>query len=180
MILIGGASGAILVSSCTTISTPGVYVLTTNISDSNASTCINITTSHVLFDGQEQFIDGVSRWKTYGVSVYDPTKALTNVSIVRLRVMEWSYGIRVNDTERGLIANNSVSKNELGITLRSSSNYTLINNTASNNTWIGINLPSSSNGNTLIRNDATLNGIGISLFDSSNNAIAYNNLSSNS
>src|SRR3989338_4991527 len=46
------------ISSCTTINSSGTYVLTTNILNS-ASTCINITTNNVIFDGAGYTIDGL-------------------------------------------------------------------------------------------------------------------------
>lgn len=66
IIAIGGAAGT-NVNSCTTISSPGEYVLTTNINNA-VGHCINITSSNVTFDGAGYTIDGRGPIDgTYGV-----------------------------------------------------------------------------------------------------------------
>src|SRR3989344_8638188 len=69
------------ISSCTIISAPGLYTLTTNIINSSAVVCINITASNVIFDGAGYMIDGVDAINTYGVHVHNSSIALTNTTV---------------------------------------------------------------------------------------------------
>lgn len=178
LILAGGVSEAIPLLSCTTISSPGEYVLTADLRSSE-DTCINITASDVTFDGHGHTIRGSYRWRAYGVFVYNPKATLTNVVVKRLVATEWGYGIYYKNTEDGVIDNNTVLTNFFGITLASSTNSNLVNNNVSGNKHIGINLSSSSDHNTISQNDITLNGNGIVLFHSSDNSITSNTLDTN-
>lgn len=58
LILVGGAYGD-PISSCVVISSPGSYVLQNDIINSTNSTCIEITSSDVTFDGAGYMIDGM-------------------------------------------------------------------------------------------------------------------------
>ncbi len=88
-----GAGAANQINSCTTVSSPGDYILTASIINSGASSCINITSSDVLLDGSGFTIGGViSEIQTGGVYVYNPTTALTNVTVRNLKVTDWYYG----------------------------------------------------------------------------------------
>ena len=169
------------IDSCITISSPGEYVLTTNIN--SASTCINITSSNVTFDGAGYTINGTRTSGTYGVYVYNSSITVTNVTVRNLNVTNWNYGIYYQNAKNGSVANNTTSSNSGdGITLFSSSNNnTLTSNIASSNGDTGIRLQSSSYNN-LIRNTANSNhnnnGITLS-YSSNNNALINNNASSN-
>ncbi len=170
---VGGASAVINVNSCDTISSPGTYLLTTDIINSNALTCISITSSDVVFDGQGYTIDGVDTWLTYGVYVYNFSTALTNVTVKNLRVTDWNDGIYYDRVENGSIMNNTVLSNTGGISLDYSSSNTLINNNANSNNFFGIWLISSSY-NTLTGNNALDNGAGIRLDSANNNSLTSN------
>ena len=70
LLLVGGVSASTPINSCTTISSPGTYMLNQNIINSSASTCIAIISSDVVFDGAGYTIDGVDAVSTFGVYVY--------------------------------------------------------------------------------------------------------------
>lgn len=162
------------ISSCTIISIPGTYVLTQNILNSSASTCINITSSDVIFDGAGYTIDGTDAQNTSGVYVYNSASAIRNVTVKNLIVTDWTYGIYYYNAANGSITNNNALSNTWrGIYLFSSINNTLANNNASSNTWDGILLWLSSY-NTLNNNSAGSNYHGI-YFGYSNYNIVYNN-----
>jgi len=165
------------VSSCTTISAPGTYILTTNILNSGATKCIEITSSNVIFDGAGYTVDGIDTQSTYGVYVYNSSTTLNNVSVKNLRVTDWWDGITFQNAQNGSISNNTASSNANdGILIDSSSNNTLTNNTANSNSDSGIFLQSSSNNNIITNNTANSNSrSGIRLVDSSD----YNNISNN-
>lgn len=155
------------ISTCTTINYPGYYILTSDIINSSAKSCINITSSDVVFDGVGHTIDGLNSLDTYGVNVYSPTTTLTNVTIKNVYLTDWSRGIFYNNTINGNIANNSGS-----FYLIYSNNNKLINNT-------GRVYLSHSNDNTLVNNIVNNEGPGIGLDNSENNTLIGNTLYNN-
>ncbi len=145
------------INNCTVISSPGEYVLTTDIINSANITCISITSNDVVFDGNGHTIDGViGTSTTYGVHVYNPNVSLSNVIVKNLTVTDWYFGIL----------------------LEFSSNSKLIGNTANSNYWDGILVGYSGN-NMLMDNTASNNQAGIYLAHSNSNMLSGNNVSSN-
>lgn len=166
------------VSSCTIIQSPGVYVLSTNVIDSSATTCIYIISSDVVFDGAGYTIDGIGTRFSYGVSAI----MVSNVTVKNVVITDWFYGIYYQDTRKGVIENNTASLNNYGIFLSSSSHNIIANNTASLNNDTGILLGvylHPSDNNTVANNNASSNQYGITLDDGSDNIIANNTASSN-
>lgn len=186
---------AIPVSSCINITTPGTYELTTNIVDSSGISCIQITSSNVIFNGKSHTIDGIDAENSYGVNVGNPTVAsLTNVTVKNLIVTDWVNGIKYTKVTNGRIEKNNASSNTVGLLLVSSNNIILKKNIATmtpfggcgigiydsnfnrltgnrvnNNKGTGIILDGPSNYNTLIGNNASLNGdMGIWILGTSN------------
>jgi parallel beta-helix repeat protein len=97
----------------------------------------------------------------------------TNITVIDLALTNNSHGVLFANTRNSRIENvTTSSNNDLGISLRSSSNNTLVSNNASNNNC-GISL-SGSSGNTLTGNNASNNNWGISLYDSSGNLVHNN------
>jgi len=168
-------SGPIPINTCTTISSPGVYMLSQNLSSS--STCITIESSDVVFGGMGHSITGSG--SNYGIYVYKNGTTLTNVTVKNVTVTGWQYGIYYRGVENGNIENNTANLNKYGkgIYLTSSSSNTITGNTAWKNDD-GITFESSSN-NTLTNNTASNNGYGILLLSSSSNLITDNTASNN-
>jgi len=101
-----------------------------------------------------------------------------NITIKDLNLSYASVGVEFWKTSNSIIANNTVSSNNIGgIGLWYSSNNTIANNNASNNDD-GIYLYYSSNNN-IYNNNASNNVYGITLWDSSNNIIYLNNFINN-
>jgi parallel beta-helix repeat protein len=153
---------------CADITSSGTYLLQNNLT--NASTCINISVSDVVFDCQNYRIDGSAGASTYGVLVEEPTGtgALANVSVRNCTISNWDSGMLLSNVNTSTITNiTSYGNNEYGIHLKSGSrenllnvinasfngggsengiyildsyNNTLSNITASNNDWVGIYL----------------------------------------
>jgi parallel beta-helix repeat protein len=105
-----GTAGAI--SGCTTINSPGGYTLDSGVSDSDASSCINITSSNVVLDGQESTIDGNVTAGTVGINVTDATTTLSNVTVRNVTVTDWARGIEYADVSGGNITNVNTTLNE--------------------------------------------------------------------
>lgn len=189
----GIAGAAIPVSSCITIAEPGTYELTTDIVDSSASSCINITSSNVIFDGKYHTIDGILNSLSYGVIVKnsttdlpdvttDITTDLTTVTIKNLTVTDWGTGIEFTNVTKGTIINNNAQSNTVGIKLDWSNKNILKNNTAAMTPFGGMGIGIYySNFNTLTNNKAINNGgTGIILDgSSSSNKLVGNNASLN-
>jgi len=177
LLLAGGAGAVTEINLCTTISSSGDYVLNQSIMDSAASSCINITSSDVIFDGAGFTIDGVDAIYTNGVVVFNAT-TLTNVTVKNLKVTDWYNGIIYSNVANGKIENNNASSNpNTGIYLSGSSNNNLSGNNVPNNLG-GILIAFSSNNN-LISNNASNNPFGIELANSSYNYLTGNDVSNN-
>jgi parallel beta-helix repeat protein len=202
----GSAGAATQINSCTTISSPGEYVLAQDIINSTSGACIKITSSSVVFDGAGHTIDGVDSFTkaipSYGVHVNNPAETPRNVTVKNLKLTDWDSGIFYEGAAYGIITNNTAYSNDIGIYLFSSgsitltsnigslnekngfffytSSYnTLINNTVSSNCRNGIYLDSSG-GNTLTSNKASSNSeSGIRLDSSVKNTLAGNTAGSN-
>ncbi len=90
LLVFSGSVGATPISSCTTISSPVVYVLATDITNSSAFKCIEITASDVVLDGNGFTVDGVNKdFPSYGVYVDDSGNTLTNITVKKLNVTNW-------------------------------------------------------------------------------------------
>ncbi len=174
LFLAGGAGAQINISSCINIISPGEYVLNTSLS-STASSCINITTSDVIFDGMGNMISFVGVSPNYGVYVHNSTMLLTNVTVRNLSITGWDYGIYLLDSNNNTLSGNTASNSSTyGISLSSSNNNTLSGNTASNSSSsYGIYIETSSY-NVLSNNTASNNSDGIHLYSSSNNVLSNN------
>ncbi len=181
LLLAGGAGAATPISSCTTIATPGEYVLNQNIINSSEGTCIAIKSNDVVFDGAGYIIDGIDIYSTFGVFVYDSTTGLPNVTVKNVTVTDWDTGIKYESVVNGSITNNTANSNrEWGIFLQSSHNIMLIGNIASNNSE-GIELIDSTS-NTLSGNNASkndYNGIRLAFSGNANNTFIGNIVNSN-
>lgn len=179
---------AMNIGACTGITSPGVYVLTANISNSNAAMCINVFSDNVIIDCQGNIIDGQDGPGTIGVQIRDglppvsvkafnPSASIRqNVTIRNCVLTDWEKGISFTNTWYGLIKGNTLSSNTMhGIYLTSSSNNYLTDNTVSNNQQ-GIYLVANSQSNNLTNNtvsgSAPSNGITI---DSSNRSTLTSN-----
>lgn len=106
--------------------------------------------------------------------------AYTRESIIEgVNASNCSKGISLVSSESNTINNNTMTNNEIGIHLETSSNNMILNNMASNNERIGIQLHESE-GNNIIGNTISKNQFsGIELWHSSNNVICCNNFINN-
>jgi len=178
LVSVGMAGAVTPINSCTTITSPGVYVLNNGIGGSSGN-CITIESSNVIFDGQQNTITGTGSSGT-GISVSGRSWP-SNVTVKNVAVTGWQFGIYYLTIDRGSITNNTASNNNYGIYLWDSNRNNITNNTASNN-GNGIFLGASSS-NTLTNNNANSNNnYGIWLDNSgyySDNNTIYNNFFNN-
>ena len=162
----GTAGAAQQIDSCADdVNSPGLHIVNSSISDSTSTSCINVTASDVVLEGNGNTIDGVGDPNSIGVNVTDST-TLTNVTVRNLTVTNWDNGILYDDADDGKVANVNASANSnQGIRLFSSSNNDVTSNTATGNTNQGIEIVLSSDNNNVTSNTVTGNGRdGIRLF----------------
>ena len=94
-----------------TITQPGTYVLTNDITNSNQLICIEIQASNVVFDGAGHLIDGVDAESSAGIYVHGPSAAISGVTIKNVRMQDWYYGIYLHGTGRSRIESSTLSSN---------------------------------------------------------------------
>lgn len=191
--------------SCGTITDSGRYELTSDITDSNAATCVEIRSSDVVVTGGGHRIDGVGSFGSTGIVVRSPSEQpLANVTIRNIRVSEWDDGIRYIRVDNSRIVGTRTEHNRVGVSLldthhtrvadsvahenrlrgisvlESSTNNTLVNNTATNNSLYGFHLVEGGvQNNTLNANVAMHNEFGFVLIGVQNNTIIGNTASGN-
>src|SRR6056297_2102384 len=92
------------IASCTTITEPGRYVLTADITDSEADSCIRIRSADVVLVGRNHRIDGLGDFGTAGVVARSNTdRPLENVTVRNVTVTDWDDGIRYIDAVDGAV-----------------------------------------------------------------------------
>ena len=162
---------------CTTISSPGVYTLNVDIMN-HPGTCINITSSNVIFDGTGHKIDGIDAAGASGVNVHNTSSIITNVTVTNLAVTDWDNGIYFTNAMGGSISKIIENSNSIGIFLNSSSFNNITDNNISNSTSVGIKVYDTSKNNTINGNKVTNGNSGI-FFVYAFNTTASNNIMEN-
>ncbi|MEM3412200.1 MAG: right-handed parallel beta-helix repeat-containing protein [archaeon] len=91
------------ISGCTVITYPGEYNLIADVLNNDSATCIEITTSNVILNGNYHVIDGINAANTYGIKVYGG--AITNVTIKNINLSNWAYSIHITNVTSSSIEN---------------------------------------------------------------------------
>ncbi|MFB6138396.1 MAG: right-handed parallel beta-helix repeat-containing protein [Halobacteriaceae archaeon] len=112
----GAAAQPTQITGCAVVDSPGVYELTANVTDSTASTCIDVSASDVVLDGAGHVVDGVGSGTSMGVRV-SAAVDLTNVTVRNLTVAEWGSGVYTNRAPNTTIASVTASGNDVGVKL---------------------------------------------------------------
>jgi len=127
----GSALGDTNITQCGEINSPGGYVLTQNIWNAGNSavlSCINITASNVIFEGNSHFVVGnTAAVGTIGVYVNNPA-TITNVTVKNLTLKNFSTGIYAIYSINNNFTGNNLSNNSKGINLSNSFNNNIYNN----------------------------------------------------
>ena len=141
-------SGPIPIDSCRTIADDGSYVLTGNVTNSSADTCIQILSSDVVFDGGGHTIDagpnatagdsnatnGSNGTASVGVRVNNSLTSTANVTVRNVTTTDWTTGVAYRDVNGGSIQDVNASANARnGIQLVGSDDTRLDSVTAVNN-----------------------------------------------
>jgi PGF-CTERM protein len=146
------------IDSCTTIDTPGRYVLTADVSASGGGDCIVVTASDVTVDGAGHTVSGDG---DHGIFVDgSATGTVSNVTVTRVKTVGWSIGVFLLDATRSRVTDVVAVDATEGIALGRSSNNLLANDTLVGNA-LGFALGGDSRNNVLRDNVATENKFGI-------------------
>ena len=178
-----GAGEAGAVDSCTEIAEPGEYELAEDIIDSEAGTCIEITSDDVTFDGDDHRIDGTGAFGSAGIVVRaDGDRTISNVTVRNVTVTGWDDAIRYIDAEGGTVVGTEVADSRVGLSLLNAGEIRIEENVARENRLRGISLMEASANNTLVDNDVSDNDLfGIHLVEggATNNTLADNRATGN-
>jgi parallel beta-helix repeat protein len=154
------------------LSTPNmVYKLTSNISLSSGSNCLNITAENVTLDCQGRSITGSGKSNgERGVYSNQP-----NTTVKNCNISQFEYAIYPDGSSYGQILNNTLTSNYDGVYLYNSSYRQILNNTLGSNEY-GLDLDYESDYNNVTYNNFTNNWEGFYVDYSDSNQIGYNNV----
>ncbi|WAM22762.1 MAG: right-handed parallel beta-helix repeat-containing protein (plasmid) [Candidatus Methanoperedens sp.] len=146
-LIVGGKGGQTQtnINSCTKISSPGAYVLNTDIMNKAGKTCISIHSNNLVLDGNGHTITGNGAGD--GVNLKDSE----GVTIKNLDIRKFDNGIHLENSKNNNLANNTFFSNNIGIYLQNSKTNILNNNVISSNNQNGIYLKDSKD-NTVYNN----------------------------
>jgi len=169
------------IKGCTEITIPGVYDLDQDILNSLEATCIQISTSDVVFDGGGFTIDSdIPPTTTYGIFI---SSGLTNVTVKNVKLTDWTYGIYGSNLKDSNILNNDIiSSGNIGINFNEFNNSNLSYNNVSLNQEYGFRITggySNSIDNNIISETAGSTSKGLYLHSSDSNVINNNNITNN-
>jgi len=168
------------ISSCTTITEPGQYQLTSDILDAPNATCLEIRSDNVAVDGGGHRLDGATGTETQtGVYVNGTgvEHRLRNVTVEGLQLTDWTIGVHFRETTGGVVEDLSVSRGLYGVwTVRSDGNR--VQDSRVRNTTIGF-AHLDADGVVLANDSATDNTWGIHFEDGSTDAVVKNTTARN-
>ncbi|MDS0281217.1 right-handed parallel beta-helix repeat-containing protein [Haloarcula onubensis] len=171
---------ATTITGCTVIDESGHYRLAVNVSTDG--TCIEITASDVVFDGQGHTINDIDRNAGgNGIEVnVGATGRLSNVTIRDVRLTNWVWndfgsngiGLRMERVDDASITDVTVVGSDHGIRLRNVTGTTITDTAVSQVNNHGIYMDRNADNNTLSSNTITQAGRrGLLLQSSSNNTV---------
>jgi PGF-CTERM protein len=168
------------IDGCTTITDPGYYRLTTDISNSSATECILIRSDDVVFDGRGHTIDGegpdVGDHRIPIRVGYSNQYHVSNVTVKDVIVAEWFQGVGVSRASNTIVRNVTARSNgQYGIYIGdNATDNTITDSVVTDTVKNGIFLADDSDHNQIVNNTVRRNGNGIAVFDSDHNLVADN------
>lgn len=115
------AAGNADITSCQTISSPGLYTVG-NVQSSTTDTCLHVQSDDVVLEGDGSTVSGPGD-DGVGVKVRDGSTELTNVTVRDVNFSAWSTGMIVHRLSGGSVSN--VTVHETGAVVRYSSDLSL-------------------------------------------------------
>ena len=140
----GQTDGATQIEGCYTITQPGTYVLTKDVTNGGgggnftyiSETCIRIAASNVVLDGQGHTLDGFGISDTTGIGIAEDA-TVTDVTVKNVHVTDWNRGVYFGDVDRATAQNVNASGNSYGFFVENAQGTTIRGSTANGN-FIGI------------------------------------------
>jgi parallel beta-helix repeat protein len=142
------------------------YILTQDIIDSTASTCIGIQADNVTLDCQGHIIGGIG----LGSGATGIGNNRRNVTIKNCKIYQWNVGIMFSSASNSYISNIEFKSNGDGIWFYVSNNNFIENSTFYLNSYSGIRLQSSDY-NTITNCKFSENSYGVYFYGSSYNIL---------
>ncbi|WP_313690956.1 DUF7282 domain-containing protein [Halorarum halobium] len=180
------AAGVTELDACGVIDEPGRYVLTANVTDSEASSCVTINASDVVLDGDGHALDGVGTNGSVGVWIRQSDGEDTeNVTVRDVVATDWGTGIGQPEFESGnlvgvSVVDATVSENEYGIYLTDANGATVSDSIVRENAFHGVILRDFGASAVLSDNVIRSNGeSGLTLFEGGSGAQVTGNLIEN-
>lgn len=174
------ATSTTTIDSCTTIAEPGRYVLTADIVDDTSThlseSCIQIKADDVVLDGSGHRVDGRGVSGTTGIAVTSSGQ-LSNVSVTRLTVSDWDWGVYYQDVSGGEVRAVTVEHNGAGIALEETRHVAVRDNEVANN-GIGVFVHDAS-GNVVQHNSVSENLVGVDCEGAEANTFEANSITAN-
>jgi parallel beta-helix repeat protein len=169
------ATAGTSISSCTDITSSGLYKLNDSITGSSASSCIDISADDVILNGQNNTIGGDGTGDGVGINVTG-VATVSNVTVQNVVVEDWNVGIVYEDATNSRLSSSLVNgAGDTGIRLVSVTRSNITRN-AVKDTLTHVEI-GGSDGNLVAHNSLTGTGTsvyGIFLSSSSNNDILDN------
>ena len=139
----GQADGTTQIEGCYTITQPGTYVLTANVTNGGgdnftfiSETCIRIAASNVVLDGQGHTVDGYGISDTTGIGVEEGA-SVSDVTVKNVHVTDWNRGVYFGNVDGATARNVNASGNSYGFFVENATGTTIRGSTANGN-FIGI------------------------------------------
>ncbi len=163
----GGIIRKVLISDCAELNQSGVsYYLTSDITDSSTSNCINITANDITFDCQGHTIDGDDTADT-GIRIYKAS----GTTVKNCTLTDWdTRGVYIYHADENKIENIWISScTDDGFAIARSKHNTITNITTNNNGDYGFYLGYSADLNEITNSTANSNNRGFYFADDANN-----------
>lgn len=130
------AANATPVRGCETITEPGRYELTRNVTNDlgtrTSQNCVWINSSDVVFEGNGHRIDGIGVTDSVGVYVGSPT-SLENVTVRNVTVSDWHQGLWHRNVANGTIEDVNATDNAIGIGIENATGTRVLDSEATGN-----------------------------------------------
>lgn len=191
------------IDSCVGIISSGIYNLSTNITNSAISSCIDVTANNATFNCNGYTIDGNDA-VDYGIRISRAIAQATNVTIKDCIVSDFTngnlylfsahnntlqnitsfssaqYGLNLNTANYNNITNSNFSNNtNSGVILQAATYNFFENSFFNNNNAYGVTFGASSSSNTFINNVVSSNSLYGFYFNIAGSNIIYNNTFNN-
>ncbi|WP_158059193.1 right-handed parallel beta-helix repeat-containing protein [Halorussus halophilus] len=119
------AADPTVLDSCTVVTEPGSYVLDADIETATAGVCIEIRADDVVFDGQNNLLDGLRPPTQAGLTIGIRVTNATNVTVRNVRLAEWDDGIAFDNSSNGVVSGLVAEETGAAISATNSTNVSV-------------------------------------------------------